>query len=425
MPDFSGVPRTAAGSLSGGYGDIYFDLYETVPALSFPLSMQTYAKMRKDPQVSAVLKAYAYPLRSANYVINPAGCRDEVVDLCADAWGLPILGDNSGPGPARRRGVQWKQHVRLALLMLPFGFSPFAIRYDISGQPLQARLAELSERLPQTVTDIQLNPDGSLKSITQEGSKDEIPASALLWYVHEREGAAWQGQSMIRESYAPWLLKQEMWRTLAQSNRRFGMGVPNVETGPNPTPADVGVAADIAAGYRAGDQSGIGIPQGWKFNLTGLTGSVPDTMGFIQYLDAQIATSVLAEILNLDTSSSGNRALGETVIGLLEMSWKAVADEITETATGLNVQMVTYNYGEDEPVPAVLCTEINRPEITSEAISSLVACGAILPDISLENALRDRYSLPIIDKRAEPPAPAAPPVPVPEPTPAPEPANAP
>lgn len=408
MPDFGSVQRTAAGSITGGMSDFALDWFENVPALTFPSSMETFSRMRRDPQIGAVLKAYTHPIRSGKYAINPEGCRDEVVQLCADAWGLPILGDNSGPGPARRRGVKWKDHLRVALLMLPFGFSPFAKRYEITGTPLRAKLAELSERLPQTISNITTNPDGSIKEVTQTGSKDPIPASALLWYVHEREGAAWHGRSMLVEAYAPWLLKHEMWRALAQSSRRFTMGVPNVETGPNPTPADVTAAAEIAAGFRSGDQSGLGLPQGWKFNLTGLTGSVPDTLGFVNYLDAQIAASVLAEILNLDTATNGNRALGDTVIGLLEMSWKAVAEEITDTATGLNIEIVDNNFGEDEPAPSVMCTDIARPEIASEAISALVSCGALTPELTLENDLRERYNLPHLDKRPTVTPPVAP-----------------
>jgi hypothetical protein len=89
--------------------------------------------------------------------------------------------------------VQWDEHLRVALLMLPFGFSPFAKWYDIGGTPMRSRLGGLSERLPQTITDIEVNDDGSLKGIVQLGSKDLIPAKSLLWYVHEREGAGVAG----------------------------------------------------------------------------------------------------------------------------------------------------------------------------------------------------------------------------------------
>lgn len=397
------APRALAGSLvDGTYNNLALDLYEQVPELTYPLSVQTYNRMRFDPQIQAILNAYTLPIRAGTWAIRPDGCRDEVVQLVADAWGLPIVGDESGPGPYRRRGVRWGKHLRLALLMLTFGHSPFAVRYEVSGNPLRARLVELSERLPQTITDIVINDDGSLKGVKQSALDDLIPANALLWYSHNQEGAAYQGQSMLRSCYAPWLIKHELWRVLATSSRRFGMGVPTVKAPTGGTPADVQRAADLAAAYRVGDQSGIGLPDGFSFDLTGLSGSVPDTLGFVHYLDAQMATSVMAEVLNLDTSTNGSRALGDTVISLLELSWQTVADEIAEPASDLTVKMVDYNWGEDEPVPAVVCTDINRPEVTSEAIAALVSAGALSPELSMENDLRRRYRLPMIDQRPAP-----------------------
>lgn len=411
MP-ISDAPRTLAGTMTdgtygfGGYGALAQDLFETIPALTYPASIQTYAVMRRDPQVKAVLSAYSLPLRAGTWAVNPKGCRDEVVQLVADAWGLPVLGDNEGPGPFRRRGVLWDEHLRLALLMLPFGHSPFAVRYEVGGDPLRARLAELSERLPQTITSIVVDEKtGDLTGIRQPGSADLIPAKTpggytnLLWYAHEREGASWQGQSMIREAYAPWLIKHECWRILATSSRRFGMGVPEVKAPQGGTPSDIAKAAEIAALYRAGDQSGIGLPDGYSFELKGMTGSVPDTLGFVRYLDQQIAVSALEEVLNLSASPNGSRALGETVISLLQLAWQATAHEIAVPASRLSVDMVDLNFGEDEPVPAILCTDISRPEVTSEAIAALVACGALTPDLGMENDLRDRYSLPLVDHR--------------------------
>lgn len=399
------APRLPQGTLldgvSGLYGTLGQDAYETTPALTYPLSIQTYMKMRRDPQIKAVLDSYTLPLTNATWAINSKGCRDEVVQLVADAWGLPVAGDgdnDDGPGPARRRGVQWDDYLRVALLMLPFGHSPFVQWYDIGGTPLRARLAGLEERLPWTISDIKVDPQGHLEGIYQNGSRQLIPAKSLVWNVHRREGASWQGNSMIREAYGPWLLKHEMWRALGAGNRRFSMGVPNVKTGPNPTPADVQQAAMIAAGYRGGDQAGVGLPQGWAFELAGMTGSAPDTLGFVRYLDQQIATSCLATVLNLDTSPNGSRALGETMIGLLQLSWGAVSKEIMAPANRLNVQMVDLNFGEDEPVPGLLCTDLSRPELTSDAVKALVDCGALTADLSLESYLRMRYHLPVISQ---------------------------
>jgi hypothetical protein len=174
------------------------------------------------------------------------------------------------------------------------------------------------------------------------------------------------------------------------------------------TPAQVVEAARLSQSVRVGDQGGMGLPAGFTAELMGITGGVPDTLAFVRYLDQQMAEMVLAGLLNLDASPNGSRALGETLIGLLEMSWAAVAEEITDPATALSVQIVDYNWGEDEPAPRIVVTDVNRPEATAEAVTALMGAGAITPDPALEAALRERYRLPQRDPNAPPPAPANP-----------------
>jgi hypothetical protein len=404
----SDAPRTASGYMSDhtGFGAAFADALETVPALVWPESVRTFGQMRHDPRLTAVLNAYSLPIRSATWAVDPAGCRAETAQLVADDLGLPILGRDDKPGPARRRGVNWSQHLRIALLHLVFGHMPFAQRFDIRDG--RARLAELSERMPSTITEIDTADDGDLRGIVQFGEKTAIAARNLVWYVHEREGAAWQGRSMLRPAYGAWLLKHEMWRVLATSSRRFGAGTPVVKAPIGGTPAQVVEAARLSQSVRVGDQGGMGLPAGFTAELMGITGGVPDTLAFVRYLDQQMAEMVLAGLLNLDASPNGSRALGETLIGLLEMSWAAVAEEITDPATALSVQIVDYNWGEDEPAPRIVVTDVNRPEATAEAVTALMGAGAITPDPALEAALRERYRLPQRDPNAPPPAPANP-----------------
>src|ERR1044072_2109264 len=254
MPISDG-PRAPAGYVSDTalYGDVITDLTESIPALAWPENVITYAAMRNDTQIAAILSSYTLPLRAATWAVDPKGCRDEVVQMCADAYGMPIVGDDeSGTGPFRRRGVLWDEHLDVALDMLiygrtpggaeagpaPFprggvlgdepldvpldmliyGHMPFAIGGEVTGKPLQWHLTTLSERMPSTIIKIEVNKDGSLKSITQfGGDSDPIPASNLLWYAHRKRGGNWAGRSMLREAYAPWLIKHEIWRVLATS----------------------------------------------------------------------------------------------------------------------------------------------------------------------------------------------------------------
>lgn len=393
-------PRNPAGYMSEQsflFGGNFFDELETVPDLSWPHSVVTYNNMRRDPQLLAVLNAYSLPLRSGTWMIDPAGAKDEVVQFIADSWGLPILGDaEPTTTPYRRRGVLFKQHLRLALLQLVYGHMPFAFAGEVKQIEGKTRwqLNRLDERLPQTITALNVAENGDLISIRQFGSKFDIPARNLLWYTHDREGSNWTGTSMLRSCYGAWLLKHDMWRVLGTSSRRFGMGVPTVHAPAGATEAEVQNAARLASAMRAGDQSGQGLPDGYRAELMGLTGTVPDTLKFVRYLDQQMAQAALASILTLDATPNGSRSLGDVIVGLLRMSWEAVADEIAIPATELTAKIIDFNFGEDEAVPMIICTDLQHQERTFEAISALVSSGAITPDPALENAIRESYLLP-------------------------------
>ncbi|MGI5423069.1 phage portal protein family protein [Actinomadura luteofluorescens] len=379
----------------------WVDINEYVPDLMWPTSVQMYGRMRRDPRLAAILKAYSLPIRRATWAVDPAGCRDEVVQVVADDLGLPILGADANPGPARRRGVNWSEHLRLALLSLTFGHMPFERRYEIRGG--QARLVNLGERMPWTIGEIDLNRDGTLKAVRQEyGVSAAIPANRLVWYAHDREGATWTGRSLLREAYGPWILKHEMWRVHSTSIRRFGMGVPSVEAPPGASPGQIAEAQRLASAMRAGDTAGAGLPNGFTFKLTGLSGSVPDAVEMIRYLDQQMSSAALTGFLDLGQTQTGSRALSESFVDLFMLSLQAVADEVASVATsgqpgltGAVTDLVDVNWGEDEPAPRVVCTDVGRRhDLTVEALHELVSADVIHPDDDLESYLRATYRLP-------------------------------
>jgi hypothetical protein len=389
-------PRALPSYLPNGgawWSPAFADALEHVEALVWPESIQVYGKMRHDPSLAQIIGAITLPIRQAPWFVDPSGCEDRVVELVADDLGLQILGRDENPGPARRRAVIWKKHMRLALQSLVFGHMPFAERYEIRDG--QARLVELSERMPSTITEIRTTEQGDLEGIVQFGSQDAIPANHLTWYCHEREGAMWQGRSILRPAYAAWLLKHEAWRVHAISIGRFGMGVPQVTAPQGATPQQIAQAEQLATQARAGDQSGAGLPYGFNFELKGLTGTVPDPVRWIEYLDSQMADMVLAQGLKLGSREVGSRSLGETFINLFLLSLRDLADEVAETATSLSVRMTDYNFGEQEPAPKIVCGDVgSRPEVTAEALASLLQSGALQPDAEMEAWIRERWTLP-------------------------------
>lgn len=387
----------------GFMGNVVADTTEQIGDLIWPASVYTYGLMRRDPQLAAVLAAVTLPIRRATWQVDPAGAAPEAVQLVADGLGLAVKnGDGYRSTGARTRGVRWSDLCRLALLDKVFGHSVFEETYDVSDGST-ARLAGLSERMPSTIEQILVNKDGTLRGMLQygqpQGRNEEIPAAHLLWYAHEREGSAWQGTSLLRPAYAAWLLKREMLRAHATGNRRFNMGVPTVhwQAGSDPTPRQVLEAQQYASAARTGDQSGGSLPPGAELRLVGLTGGVPDTLGFVRYLDQQMSRIALAGMLDLGETPNGSRALGAEFVDLFLLTIQTFADAHAETVTAQTAARIcAYNYGPDAPVPTVCVSDVgSKREVTAEALQILISSGAVEPDPSLDAWVRREWRLPV------------------------------
>lgn len=396
------------------YGSAYSSLMEQVPELDPMLAPYVYARMRRDPQLQAVLQACTLPITRASAAVDPAGCRDEVARAVADDLGLPLLGEDD-PGPARRRGVMWPQHIGSATRTRNvYGYAPYALEAQDDGS--RTRLVGLYERLPHTIREIQTDPasgelirarqdrtaqidtTSSTRTRQPQGPPPWLNRDALAWYVRDREGSNWRGVSLLRAAYGPWLLKHEMWRVHAIGNRRHGAGHLNLEAlpGTNPTPLQMQQAAAMAAAARAGDQAGGASPPGFRWRLSGLEGSVPDTLGFITYLDQQMSRMALAGMLDLGNTPNGSRALGSEFVDLFMLALQGDADDIANTTTAdAAVRIVDWNWGEDEPAPRVVIGDVGADHaVTAEALQLLLDSGALQPDAELDAYVRRGWRLP-------------------------------
>lgn len=393
---------------------------EHIPDVVHPQSVITYGKMRHDYQVAAVLGAYHLAITRAKWALDPAGCRDEVVETLADDLGLPILGylDEDDPDDpeakvmkptgARRRRFRWSAHLELALsLSTTFGHAPFAQQWV--EQDGRWRLLMVQERMPQTITAIHLNDDGTLKSAEQGatlGMRTSVQIktanSELVWYARKREGSNYFGRSLIREAYAPWLMKTDALRRHATAIRRFSMGIPEVQAPPGATPQQILEAQRYASNLGGGNGAGAGVPAGFTTTWKGLTGSVPDAVGFITLLDRAITRATFTSILDMATAEKGNRSLGETVMQLMVYAQQAEAQRIALDGTDqIVVPLVDANFGEDEPAPQICVQGVGADvELTAQDVYWLMAYGGINPDDPWENWLRSRYGAPPADPKS-------------------------
>lgn len=390
---------------------------EETPELRWPLNVEVYDRMRRtDAQVTSVLRAMTLPIRRTIWRIDQNGARPEVAQQVADDLGLPVAGGEERPVLRTRDRFSWPEHVRMSLLMLPFGHSFFeqVYRIDEAGQ---VRLRKLAWRPPRTISKVDVAADGGLVAIEQHASQaglskgPRIGVDRLVVYVNDREGGNWLGQSLLRPAYKDWLLKDRLLRVQVQAVDRNGLGVPVYEGSklPDNVPAadwakreqdELDKGLKLAQGFRSGDNAGAAIPNSAKLTLKGVEGDLPDADDPIRYHDEQIARAVLAHFLNLGTET-GSWALGSTFADFFTLSLQTVAMQIADVTTQHVIEdLVDLNWGPDEPAPRLVFDEIgSRHPATAEAIRALIECGALKADDPLEAYLRNQYTLPAADPK--------------------------
>jgi predicted protein tyrosine phosphatase len=394
------------------------DPVEHVPELVFPTSVTTYARMRRDSSVKSVLNAYMLPILRAPWHVDPRGATDRAARIVADSLGLPVLGDEPVDGPIATRWVNWRDHLRMALRDLVYGFMPFEDVYDVTTGT--AYLSALAERMPWGITSVNVDPAGRLAGITQPrpGQTDRtIPADRLLYYCHDREGANWYGNSLLREAFGPWLFKTDALRGQARTLRRFGTGVPVMEPTPgtNPTPAQMAEAQRMARSFRGDSEHAGAATPGFRLRVVGVEGTLPDHIPWLRYLDEQIARSTLTSVLDLGNTDNGSRALGQVFLDLLVQAMQTVAEDHANTASRIARRLTDFNEGTDAEAPLIVVGDVGSSRQTlATTVASLVTAGALTVDTALEAWVRDAFDLP--PSTGTPAAPPAAPAPAPAPT---------
>ncbi len=378
-----------------------------IPDLVWPRSNKTYASMRNDGQIQSLIDAVVNPILGYSWYIDAGEASEEVTRFIAGDVGLPILGEDTPPTRLRSRmRFSFDQHMRDALLSLVYGYMFFELVAQV-GEDGKAHIAKVAPRMPETIYVIKADYVGDMTSIVQiskgGASPQEILADKLVHYCWNQEGGNLVGRSMLRSIYRDWLAKDQDIRTMTIANMRNGMGIPVITA---PTSADqdtMDTLADIASQMRAGEMVGSSFPAGTIVDLKGVSGSLPDILASIRYHDEQMARRFLAMFMQLGTTSSGSRSLGDTFSDFFAQQQETIARWFEATFnTWVIERMVDWNWGENEPAPR-LCHIVNEgAEYSVDELQRLVLSGLIVVDDELREFIRTRGGLPKESETNEP-----------------------
>lgn len=400
----SAGPREPVGAVN--YGGIlpwssfgWIDQLETVPELTWPNSIHTFNQMRNDSQVGGLYAGTCLPIRRFKWMVDAQDSDPAIAKMIAEDLNLPVKGDPSGYKKGRMKGrFNHDYFLRHALLALTYGHFFFEMEGEVRDS--RWRMNRLSPRMPHTLTEINVERNGDLRSIKQATGPEtpELEAGRLVPFAWDREGGNWLGRSLFRTMYKHWLIKDRLLRVDAIKHERNGMGIPFAKA---TQPDVVGTAAareaqTIATKVKVGEEAGGFLPYGTDIELKGVQGNLPDTLASINYHDEAMARALLMMFMQLGQTKSGSRALGSEFINYFQLAQEAIAIWYIESLTeGFVDPWIDWNYGEDHEDRPVIVYEANDdPNLAVSDLVAMINAGLIVVDKELEEWIRGRHMMP-------------------------------
>lgn len=409
--------KTARGTSGRGHTDGYLQLDELNTDLTFPRGLQVFDQMyRTDPDVRKNVWMLVNLLAGATWTVEPYGGDEaDEKDRKAAKFVEWALFDNMRPG--------FKGHLSQALpVLFRSGFAPFEHVWETTEFDGKQVIAPrtLGLRLPRTIFRFEQDQD-QLTKIHQQLLDGSIvyPAEDLLYYRIGAEGDNWEGTPLIRAAYKPWFIKEKIEKLDAIKIEREAVGLPVCYPPSNANQEQKDAMEDIMSNMRAGEQGFVMMPgpkadlmeseqaqaSGWTLEILGSAQTATaDTKPSLDYHSDKIAAALLAEFMRLGQGSApgGARATADVQQNPFLQAAEAVSGEIESVVNDqLVARMVGLNFEVDEP-PKLTMSLVDSTTLEQLAtyVSTLVDKGVMTPDNDLEDFLRDRADLPVVDPEA-------------------------
>jgi hypothetical protein len=400
----------------------FLQLEEMNATLQGPGGLAIYDQMwRTDPDVRRAVRMAANPVVTATWSVEPYGgdeasASDQEVAQNLE-WALG-LGSQGATSPLRPR---WQGHLAQALpATMRWGYCPFEVTWTSAVAPNGGKTimtpSRIGMRLPRTIYRWLLDGYHDLQAVEQFlplRGYVVLPREDLLYYRIEAEGDNYEGVSMLRPCYKPWLLKDTIERLDAIACEREAVGLPVVYP-PRAGVTSPAVLADLEVklqNLRAGELAYMIMPGpkastvkdqgGWDFEIMGLAGAKGgrDVSKTLEYHKDAIAAAFIEEFMRLGQSGVGARATADVQEGPFNMACESLGHVFEDEANEMLIpRWVEVNYGKDTPLPTLSMSMAEEPlEDLRDYVSVLVAAGVLTPDGVLEDFIRSRADLPPAD----------------------------
>ena len=376
---------------------------EYLPELQGKKAADAYDKMRRsDPKVKMILSAMKNPIKGA-------------------VWEVHQIGDETREGEIQQKfiehilfndlGKTWKSFLHEALSCIDFGYSVFEITYKAElNHPVFGSyngVRSLAFRSQRTIEQWKINKHGELVAIEQQAYGDHqrnktIPAKYLLHFALEREGDNFEGISVLRPAYGPWLRKNTFLKLIAAGIEKYAIPIPilKVPEGKQGS-AEYKNALNSMRKYVSHQCNYLTVPFGWEIDLKSNPFDASKVRDVVDRENVEIVNAALANFLELGQSGSGSYALSFDLSDFFLGGLEYVAEQITETINQqLIPKLIELNFPKQKCLVELKASGISdrAGEELSKIVQNLTNSGVLTADDRLEESLRKRFGLPSRDE---------------------------
>lgn len=386
----------------GTFGTESFSGYSQEEYLSTLRGRQrarVYDQMRRsDPQIVMCLTAIKNPITGATWEVEPF---DDSDDAKADAELIEhILFNDMDSG--------FNQFLSEAVTMVEFGHSVFEVIHKVSQSPQYGTfnsLQALAFRSQKTIERWNLVPQtGALLSISQYAYGDigkvvDIPSQFLMVYSINREGANYEGISLLRHCYGPWFRKNNYLKLNAIGIEKFAVPTPTVEIPPGKQYGpEYDAMSENLESYLTHEKNYLLYPSGWKVTLNNNVYDPAKVETSIDSEDRRMTKSFLENFLELGMQGTGGSySLGNNLSSFFLDGLDHIALKIAEPINKTIIpNLIKMNRGNRSGYPMLKHSGISDKagKELSELMKNYTDGQVIIPDDRLEEHIRKRHGLP-------------------------------
>ena len=349
--------------------------------------LRTYDEMRrKDAQIKAVIRNVRLPILSAKYQIVSED--DDVREFVERQVGL-------SEGPANN--INFMKMLRNQLSYMDFGFFVGEMMFGmVNGR---REYLGMGLRRQTSIKNMKMDDTGRVVQVTQETQRGDVEITENIYHIaFDAEGNEPKGQPLLEACVDDWRHKQLLKTYQRLGLQRYAVGVPVIYHAPTMPQQVRRSYRKLLEDYIGGKIASMLLPEGQaRLEIAGISDTRQiDNTNIIKYHDEQIAKAYLSQLIELGTSATGSRAVGDSFLTNFFNAKKAIAEDIVDN---INEQiicpLVDFNFTNAEA--RLIVTDVLPEDMsdTLEWIERYVNANIVtLTDEQREYVVNDLLQLP-------------------------------